>query len=105
MPFGEALFGAGHSGSYATIYNTIHGIQAGGSSNNSFALEAGGGLDIAITPYVSIRAAEVDYLLTRFSAQQISANQNNFRYMAGSTSGLAVRTNNKFTSTRTSSHP
>jgi hypothetical protein len=83
MPFGEALFGAGHSGSYAQIYNTIHGIQAGGSSNNSFALEAGGGLDIAITPYVSIRAAEVDYLLTRFSAQQISANQNNFRYMAG----------------------
>jgi opacity protein-like surface antigen len=83
QPFAEALFGAGHSGAYAQIYNTIHGIQAAGSSNNSFAMELGGGLDIAITPYVSIRAAEVDYLLTRFSAQQISANQNNFRYLAG----------------------
>jgi opacity protein-like surface antigen len=83
QPFTEALFGAGHSGSYATIYNTIHGIQSGGSSNNSFAMELGGGLDIAVTPYVSIRPVEVDYLLTRFSAQQISANQNNFRYMAG----------------------
>jgi opacity protein-like surface antigen len=83
QPFGEALFGAGHSGAYATIYNAIHGIQAAGNSNNAFAMELGGGLDIPLTPHISIRPAEVDYLLTQFSANNIKANQNNFRYMLG----------------------
>jgi hypothetical protein len=46
-------------------------------------MELGGGLDIPLTPHVSIRPAEVDYLLTKFSANQISATQNNFRYMLG----------------------
>ncbi len=87
-PFGEALFGAGHTGAYATIYNAIHGIQAAGNSNNAFAMELGGGLDIPLTPHISIRPAEVDYLLTQFSANNIKANQNNFRYMLAVNIGL-----------------
>jgi len=83
QPFGEALFGAGHSGAYASIYNSIHGVAGAGNSNNAFAMELGGGLDIPLTPHVSIRPAEVDYLLTQFSANNIKATQNNFRYMVG----------------------
>jgi hypothetical protein len=83
QPFGEALFGAAHTGTYATIYNAIHGIQAAGNSNNSFAMELGGGLDIPVNRVVSIRPVEVDYLFTKFSANNISATQNNFRYFGG----------------------
>jgi outer membrane protein OmpA-like peptidoglycan-associated protein len=46
-------------------------------------MELGGGLDIPVTPHVAIRPVEVDYLFTQFSANQIKANQNNFRYLAG----------------------
>jgi hypothetical protein len=83
QPFGEALFGAAHTGTYATIYNAIHGIQAAGNSNNSFAMELGGGLDIPINHVVSIRPVEADYLFTQFSANNIKATQNNFRYFGG----------------------
>lgn len=47
------------------------------------AMELGGGVDIPLTPHISIRPAEVDYLLTQFSANNIKANQNNFRCMLG----------------------
>jgi hypothetical protein len=83
QPFGEALFGAAHTGTYGTIYNAIHGIQAAGNSNNAFAMELGGGLDIPVNRLLSIRPVEVDYLLTKFSANNISATQNNFRYFGG----------------------
>ncbi len=83
QPFGEALFGAAHTGTYATIYNAIHGIQAAGNSNNSFAMELGGGLDIPVNHILSIRPVEVDYLLTEFSANNVGATQNNFRYFGG----------------------
>jgi opacity protein-like surface antigen len=83
QPFGEALFGAAHSGVYGTIFNAINGIQAAGNSNNAFAMELGGGLDIPVTPHISIRPAEVDYLLTEFSNNKAGATQNNFRYMLG----------------------
>jgi opacity protein-like surface antigen len=83
QPFGEALFGAAHSGTFASIYDDIHGISGAGNSNNSFAMELGGGLDIPVTKRISVRPVEVDYLLTRFGAQNYSASQNNFRYMVG----------------------
>jgi hypothetical protein len=83
QPFGEALFGAGHTGTYGTIYNAIHGIQAAGNSNNAFAMELGGGLDIPVNHVLSIRPVEADYLFTQFGANNIRANQNNFRYFGG----------------------
>jgi hypothetical protein len=83
QPFGEALFGAGHSGSYASIYKEIHGLVGAGNSNNAFAMELGGGVDIPVSKMISIRPVEVDYLLTQFSANNIKATQNNFRYMLG----------------------
>lgn len=83
QPFGEALFGAAHSGAFASIYNTIHGVVGAGNSNNSFAMELGGGLDIPLAKHISVRPVEVDYLMTRFGATNYSATQNNFRYMLG----------------------
>jgi hypothetical protein len=85
QPFGEALFGAAHSGTQAQLYDIIHGIPnpSGGSSNNTFAMELGLGADIPVNRHVSIRPVEVDYLYTQFSANQVKASQNNFRYFGG----------------------
>jgi hypothetical protein len=51
-------------------------------------MELGGGLDIPVTPHISIRPAEVDYLLTEFSNNKAGATQNNFRYMLGANIGF-----------------
>jgi hypothetical protein len=69
QPFREALFGAADSGTFAFIYNEIHGISGAGNSNNSFAMELGLGVDIPVTKHISIRPVDVDYLLTKFGAQ------------------------------------
>jgi hypothetical protein len=83
QPFGEALFGAGHTGVFGTIYNAVNGIQAAGSSNNAFSMALGGGLDIPVNRIVSIRPVEADYLYTQFSNAKASLHQNNFRYFGG----------------------
>jgi hypothetical protein len=84
QPFGQALFGGAHSGTQAQIYNIIHGIS-GGSSNNTFAMEFGGGFDVPVSTHVQLRPVDVDYLYTHFSANQVSASQNNFKYSVGLT--------------------
>ncbi|HWC17269.1 MAG TPA: outer membrane beta-barrel protein [Terriglobales bacterium] len=88
----EALAGAAHSNVYASAFKTICQPTATGCpgtrsapSNNGWAMMLGGGLDFPINHAVSIRAAEFDYVLTRFGNffTQANANQNNFRYTAG----------------------
>jgi hypothetical protein len=85
QPFGEVLVGAAHSNLYATLYNANNGTANGSSDNNAFAFATGGGLDIKLTPHISARPAQVDYLLTRFGVNGTSytGSQNNFRYLAG----------------------
>jgi hypothetical protein len=87
----EALVGAAHSNVYGSAFKTICqpiatgcGVSAS-PSNNGWAVMIGGGIDFPINHVVSIRAAELDYLLTRFGNffTQANANQNNFRYSAG----------------------
>lgn len=87
----EALVGAAHSNVYGSAFKTICqpiagtcGVQ-GSPSNNGWAVLLGGGIDIPITHAVSIRPAQLDYLLTRFGNffTQANANQNSFRYTAG----------------------
>jgi opacity protein-like surface antigen len=86
QPFGQALFGAAHSGTQAQLYEIINGLPtSGGSSNNSFAMEFGGGLDFPVSQHVQIRPADIDYLYTHFSTSKVSASQNNFKYSAGLT--------------------
>ena len=54
-------------------------------SQNAFAMAAGGGLDIRLNKYVSLRPAGLDYFLTRMQnpASMQDNNQNHFRYSAG----------------------
>jgi hypothetical protein len=88
----EALVGAAHSNVYGSAFKTICQPTATGCpgvssspSNNGWAVMIGGGIDFPINHVVSIRAAELDYLLTRFGNffTEANANQNNFRYSAG----------------------
>ena len=69
-PFAHALFGGGR------ISGDVAGI---GLSENGFTWAAGGGLDAKVSPHVSIRVAQFDFLQTRF----VSTTQNNYRYSAG----------------------
>jgi|HubBroStandDraft_5_1064220.scaffolds.fasta_scaffold202989_2 hypothetical protein len=74
-PFAQVLVGGSH------ISVAGSGITGG---ENSIALDAGGGLDIAITRHFSVRAAQVDFLRTQFKdTNGTSASQNNFRFSAG----------------------
>lgn len=74
--FGQTLFGVAHTSSNF-IYNE------GGSG---FALLAGGGLDVTLGRRFSLRATEVDYVLTRVPNGATNI-QNNVRI----TSGLVFR--------------
>jgi opacity protein-like surface antigen len=84
QPFGEALFGAAHSNEFAQILED-EGIINKSSTNNAFAMEFGGGLDIPLTPNIQLRPVEVDYLLTRFGVNgtTYTGSQNNFKYSVG----------------------
>ena len=85
QPFGEALFGAAHTNLDANVCK-LEGCASGNGSNNGFAMEFGGGLDIPITKTIQLRPVEVDYLATHFGSNHVagySAWQNNFKYVAG----------------------
>lgn len=85
--FGETLFGGARTDGYGNLERAIDlgggSVQISGTQN-PFAMAVGGGLDVNVGKNFAIRAAEVDYFLTRFS-NPISGtnNQNNFRYLAG----------------------
>ncbi|HEY6128287.1 MAG TPA: outer membrane beta-barrel protein [Candidatus Acidoferrum sp.] len=75
-PFGHVLFGVAHIGG-------DNGL-AFSSSNNSFAMTVGGGVDFKLSHRFSIRAVQVDYLMTRFNELGLGAqNQNNLRVSTG----------------------
>jgi Outer membrane protein beta-barrel domain len=86
QPFGEALFGAAHTNLAANVCKLEGGCGSGSGSNNGFAMEFGGGLDIPITKTIQFRPVEVDYLGTHFGSNHVagySAWQSNFKYVAG----------------------
>lgn len=73
-PFAHVLFGGAHE---ALGGNSAPQISAG--SANAFAAAIGAGLDIKVAHFVSFRAIQLDYLMTRFG----SATQNQPRVSAG----------------------
>ncbi len=74
-PFGQVLFGVAHAS--ATGFGTS-------GSDNAFAMSVGGGLDLRLSRRFSVRPAQVDYLLTRFSETGTGAqSQNNLRLSTG----------------------
>jgi hypothetical protein len=89
-PFVHLLFGGAHTNVYGNAFTTICQPVVGGCAvskkpaADAFAMAFGGGIDIPIHRHVSIRPAELDYLLTRFDNPFTGhKNQNNFRYSAG----------------------
>jgi hypothetical protein len=91
--FAHALIGEAHSslGAGLTV-PIIGGISTGLTSANAFAMAFGGGIDIGLTRHLAIRAVQVDYLRTQFSAtdalttglsSSLGNSQNSFRYSAG----------------------
>ena len=83
-PFGHVLIGGAHSNVYGNLQKVSGVVFSKAPSGNSFALAAGGGVDIAInhSGTIAFRPAEVDYLYTRFN-NSASSGQNSFQYKAG----------------------
>jgi outer membrane immunogenic protein len=76
-PFAQFLIGGAHASGSLSPTNTV-----AGASSNAFAMIAGGGLDIGLTPHIAIRAGEVDYYFTEFD-NGVNQHQNNLRVAAG----------------------
>jgi OmpA family len=75
VPFVEVLFGAAHGSAQVT----------GDQSQTSFAMAAGGGVDVILNKTIAWRFVQADYLMTNFSGTLLSpdARQNNFRIGTG----------------------
>lgn len=76
-PFAQALFGGVHG--FDSSFPVIPGPTA---SANSFAMLAGGGLDIRLKSYLAIRPIQADYFLTHLP-NGLNDRQNNLRLTAG----------------------
>jgi peptidoglycan-associated lipoprotein len=91
--FAHALFGEARSSLGAGVgVPVIGGISTGLTSAHAFAMAFGGGIDIGLTRHLAIRAVQVDYLRTQFSAtdalttgltSSLGNRQNSFRYSTG----------------------
>jgi peptidoglycan-associated lipoprotein len=76
-PFAQILLGGAHASGELTP------TSAGTSgSANSFAMAAGGGVDIRLTRHLALRAIDLDYYLTRFT-NGVNDHQNNLRVSVG----------------------
>lgn len=75
VPFAEFLVGGAHADAETT----------GDASQSSFALAAGGGVDLVLWKHLAWRVAQLDYLMTNFSGPGLGADsrQNNFRAATG----------------------
>lgn len=71
-PFGEVLFGKYHE--------TLSGFP---SSDDGFAMLAGGGVDVSLSPHFSWRAVQADWLYTHPPSPAILLKSNNVRIVTG----------------------
>jgi hypothetical protein len=83
-PFLQALFGGVHAGQ-VTLSGCTGSLCTALPSQNSFAMTAGGGLDIRWTRHIAIRAVQAEYMMTRFAnpTSAASASQNDLRLSTG----------------------
>jgi outer membrane immunogenic protein len=78
QPFVQALVGLAHSSG-----TLVQGSNPGSANAGAaFAGNFGGGLDLRVTPRISVRLVEADYLLTTFDNGS-NNHQNNLRISAG----------------------
>ena len=75
VPFAQFLIGGAHGGNAVT----------GDSGQNTFAMAAGGGVDMVITKSFAWRVAQIDYLMTNYNGSSLGPNarQNNVRVGTG----------------------
>ena len=76
-PFAHVLIGGAHETLGGNSGPGIGSISS--ASASAFAAAVGAGIDIKVTPFASLRAIQLDYLVTRFG----SATQNQARVSAG----------------------
>jgi opacity protein-like surface antigen len=84
-PFAQVLFGGIHA-SEVTISSGCTGVGCTPlPSENSFAMTAGGGLDVKVHHHIAIRLIQAEYLMTRFEnlTTGTTASQNDMRLSAG----------------------
>ena len=74
--FGHFLVGVAHEAISAA---NSGGVATSGPTQNAFATAVGGGLDLKVLPFISLRPIQLDYLLTRFN----SSTQHQPRVSAG----------------------
>src|SRR6516225_10170191 len=79
VPFAHFLVGGAHSGVEMT----------GSTSQSSFALAAGGGVDMVLTKSLAWRVAQLDYLMTNFTGPALGGNGRQDDFRAGT--GLVFR--------------
>ena len=86
-PFAEVLFGGSNTDGYTNLANQIDangGTISRSPTQHPFTMAVGGGIDISVSRRISLRPAEVDYVLTRYTNPLTSTNnQSNFRYVGG----------------------
>jgi hypothetical protein len=85
--FGETLFGGSNTNGYGNLSKAIDlggGTLSVSGNQHPFSMSVGGGIDLNVSKRFSVRVAELDYFLTRYTNPITSTNnQNNFRYLAG----------------------
>jgi hypothetical protein len=82
-PFAQVLFGGAHTGD-VTCSTSVPGCPSSGkftSSENVFAMTAGGGVDVKVARHFSIRG-QAEYFMTKFT-DGVNDRQNNVRVSAG----------------------
>jgi hypothetical protein len=82
-PFTQVLFGGAHAGEVTLSNCTLNCTLL--PAENTFALTAGGGLDIRVHRHFAIRVIQAEYLMTRFENFTTggSASQNDMRLSSG----------------------
>jgi Outer membrane protein beta-barrel domain len=83
-PFAHILFGLARSKA------DFNSIGAGTTTDNNFATAIGGGVDIGVAPFISIRPVKLDYVLVKTNPNDVFdsngnglSHTNNLRYSAG----------------------
>jgi outer membrane immunogenic protein len=80
VPFGQVLLGGVHDSGRLSALSS-------GKSANAFAMTAGGGLDVVLSPHLAIRVFQAEYFLTLLP-NNVNDRQNNFRLSIGVVIGL-----------------
>jgi hypothetical protein len=74
-PFAHFLVGGAHEATSSAVGL----VTISSPTQNAFATTLGGGLDLKVLLFISVRPIQIDYLLTHFN----SNTQNQFRYSGG----------------------